>query len=312
VKAVRGTGAAGGVRLVEADEPGGEGELIAVRSVSICASDLRYLAAGSERIIGHEVAGVTADGTPVVLDGVATCGRCGYCTAGRGNLCPVAGKSIIGLTVDGGLAGYCRAPRHALLPLPAGLSLDHASLAEPAAVAWHACGKAGVSARTRVAVVGAGAIGLLAVLAAGRLGAPEVSLLARHPYQRDLGMRFGATAPSGQYDAVIEASGSESGLAQAVELARPQGIVSTVTIFPADVRWPYRAAFLKEVAVVPSMAYDGLGPTRELGLAAAMLAADPDITKALITHRFGIDEAPRAFELAAARPPGTFKVVIHP
>ena len=312
MKAVRGTGAAGGVRLVEADEPGGEGELIAVRSVSICASDLRYLAAGTERLIGHEVAGVTADGTPVVLDGFASCGSCDYCTAGQGNLCPVAGQFILGLTVDGGLADYCRAPRHALLPLPAGLTLDDASLAEPGAVAWHACGKAGVSAQTRVLVVGAGAIGLLAVLAARRLGAPEVSLLARHPYQRELGERFGASTPSGLYDAVIEASGSESGLTQAVELARPQGTVSTVSIFPADVRWPYRAAFLKEVAVVPSMAYHGAGATRELGLAAAMLAADPGITAALITHRFGIDEAPRAFELAAARPPGTFKVVIHP
>jgi len=310
VKAVR--GAAGGVRLVEADEPGGEGELIAVRSVSICASDLRYLAAGSERVIGHEIAGVTADGTPVVLDGFASCGRCDYCARGRGNLCPVAGERILGLTVDGGLASYFRAPRHALLPLPAGLGLDCASLAEPAAVAWHACGQAGVNGQARVLVVGAGAIGLLAVLAARRLGAPEVSLLARHPYQREAGERFGAAAPDGQYDAVIEASGSESGLAEAVGWARPQGTVSTISIFPADVRWPYRAAFLKEVAVVPSMAYAGAGATRELGLAAAMLAAHPEVTAALVTHRFGIDEAPRAFALAAARPPGTFKVVIHP
>jgi threonine dehydrogenase-like Zn-dependent dehydrogenase len=53
-------------------------------------------------------------------------------------------------------------------------------------------------------------------------------------------------------------------------------------------------------------------PLRELEQAATMLAASPEVTAALITYRFGINEAPRAFAVAAARPPGTFKVVIHP
>jgi threonine dehydrogenase-like Zn-dependent dehydrogenase len=74
------------------------------------------------------------------------------------------------------MAGYFRAPRHALVPVPAGLSLDDASISEPGAVAWHACRKAGVSEQTRVLVVGAGAIGILAVLAAREMGAPEVGL----------------------------------------------------------------------------------------------------------------------------------------
>jgi threonine dehydrogenase-like Zn-dependent dehydrogenase len=305
-------GAAGGVRLVETDEPGGDGELVEVRSVSICASDLRYLASGSERIIGHEIAGVTADGAPVIVEGFVSCGRCHWCARGSANLCRLAGARILGLTADGGMAGYFRAPRHALVPIPEGLSLANASVAEPAAVAWHACRKAGVSGQTRVLVVGAGAIGILAVLAARALGAPEVGLAARHRFQREAGERFGATAPDGQYDVVIEASGTESGLVQAINLARPQGTVSTVSVFPADVTWPYRAAFLKEVCVVPSIGYGAEGGQRELGQAAALLAACPEITATLITGRFGIDEAPRAFAVVAARPPGTFKVVVHP
>ena len=76
--------------------------------------------------------------------------------------------------------------------------------------------------------------------------------------------------------------------------------------------WPYRAAYLKEVCVVPSIGYGAEGGHRELGQAAALLAACPEITAALITHRFGIDEAPQAFAVVAARPPGTFKVVVHP
>jgi threonine dehydrogenase-like Zn-dependent dehydrogenase len=310
MKAVR--GAAGGVRLVQADEPAGDGELVAVRSVSICASDLRYLAAGSEHVIGHEIAGVTADGTPVIVEGFVSCGRCDWCAQGRANLCRLAGTRILGMTADGGMADYYRAPRRALIPVPAGLGLADASLAEPAAVAWHACAKAGVSAQTRVLVVGAGAIGILAVLAARALGAPEVGLAARHPFQREAGERFGASAPDGQYDAVIEASGTQSGLAAAVGMARPQGTVSTISVFPANVTWPYRDAFLKEVCVVPSIAYAVAGGRHELAQAAAMLAARPDITATLVTHRFGIDEASQAFAVAAARPPGTFKVVVHP
>jgi threonine dehydrogenase-like Zn-dependent dehydrogenase len=310
MRAVRGDD--GGVRLADLDEPPGAGELVEVVSVSICASDLRYLTLGTRKVIGHEVAGITADGTPVIVDGLASCGHCDWCDSGQFNLCPEAGARILGLTADGGMAEYYRVPRHWMTPVPDGLSLADASLAEPGAVAWHACRKGGVSGETRVLVVGAGAIGLLAVLAARAQGAPEVAVAARHPFQREAGLRLGAAEPDGQYDVVIETSGTESGLADAVQAARPLGTVSTVSVFPADVRWPYRAAFLKEVCVVPSMGYGADPGGREIGQVAAMLAAAPEITKTLISHRFGLEEAPQAFAVAAARPAGTFRVVVHP
>ena len=309
MKAVRGR--AGGVEVVEVDPPDGAGELIAIRSVSICASDLRYLAYGTDRILGHEITGVTQDGTPVIVEGIFGCGDCEYCARGSRNLCRLAGTEIVGCTVDGGMAEYLRAPRRALVPIPAGLAVEDASLAEPGGVAWHACRKAGVGPQTRVLVVGAGAIGLLAVLAALELGAPEVGLVAKHPFQRDLGERFGATPPSGRYDAVIEASGNSDGLAEAIALARPQATVATVGVFPADVVWPYRAAFLKEVAVVPSLGYCEDRGRREIDRVAMMLAGRPEVVSDLITHRFGLDDAVDAFEVVAARKPGTVKVIVQ-
>lgn len=310
VKAVR--AAAPGVSVDEIDEPAGEGELIKVTAVSICASDLSYITRGSVQVLGHEIAGVTANGTLVAVEAIFGCGECAWCTAGRFNLCRRAGADILGLTVPGGMAEYFRVPRDRLVPLPNGLPVQDACLAEPGAVAWHAVSKGGAISGARVAVVGGGAIGLLAVLAAQEQGAAEVSLKARHPHQVETGERFGATSPSGDYDLVIEASGSESGLASAFELARPLGRVNCIGVYPSSVTWPYRAAFLKEVTMTPSIGYDRHDGVSQLGRVTAMLASRPEIAAALITHRFGIDDAGRAFEVAAGRAAGTFRVAVHP
>ncbi|MGW2824296.1 zinc-dependent alcohol dehydrogenase [Streptomyces sp. NPDC001443] len=311
MRAVRGTPA--GIETVETDEPGGPGERVRVAAVGICGSDLRYLKRGTTQIIGHEIAATTADGRPVAVEAVARCGACAWCAAGRYNLCAVAGRDIVGMTVPGGMAEYFRAPAPAaLVPLPPGLCLDDAPLVEPGAVSWHACRKGRVGPGARVAVVGAGPVGMLAVTAAQCMDAVEVSVVAKHFFQTEAGERLGATCPSGLYDVVIEASGSESGLARAVELVRPLGTVVTVGVLPPGLNWPFMAAFLKEARVVPSMGYarDAAG-TPECTHAARMLAERPEIARTLITHRFGIDEAARAFEVAATRPPGTFKVVVH-
>ncbi|MFT4229660.1 MAG: zinc-binding dehydrogenase [Microbacterium sp.] len=306
-------GRAGDVEVVDIDEPNGSGVLVRVVAVTICGSDLNYLKRGSEQFIGHEISGVTDDGTPVIMEGVFGCRACRWCDRGMRHLCARTGREILGMTVAGGMAEYFRVPAESLIPVPAGLDVRDAALAEPGAVAWHAVANAGVDAASRVAVVGGGAIGILAVLAARRQGAAEVALLARHPHQIELGERYGAGAPTADYDVVIEASGSESGLARAFELARPRGVVSSVSVYPPDISWPYRAAFLKEVSMMPSIGFaqhsDG---QPEIAHVASMLASDPTIAESLITHRFGIDEAVRAFEVAREKSAGALRVAVHP
>src|SRR6478736_6306434 len=81
VHAVRGHD--GAPRVVEIDEPPGRGEVITMRAAGICASDLGYLALGTEKILGHELAGVRADGTAVAVEGLFGCGQCDYCQSGR-------------------------------------------------------------------------------------------------------------------------------------------------------------------------------------------------------------------------------------
>ena len=297
--------------MVDVDEPDGPGELVEVQSVGICASDLMYIRMGCDRVLGHEFAGVTSDGTPVAVEALWGCGQCEYCNRGEYNLC-LAGPTALGALEDGGMSEWFRPPVRALLPLPNGLDAASGCLVEPASVAWHACRLTGVEADQRVAVVGGGAIGLLAAVAARAQGAAEVSLEARYPHQREIGERLGATAPSGVYDVVVEAAGSESALHRATELARPGGTMGVLGVFGPEVQWPQQICFIKEIRTVPSMGYCRRNGRRDFEEAAAMLASNPDLVDALVTHRFPLEDAAEAFRVAGDKSSGALRVVIEP
>ncbi|MBL7492379.1 alcohol dehydrogenase catalytic domain-containing protein [Frankia sp. AgB1.9] len=310
MKAVR--NAPPGVEVVEVEEPTGDGELVKVAAVSICASDFLYLRYGSQQIAGHEIAGVLADGTPVAVEAITGCGHCAHCADGDYQFCANLLETALGMTAPGGMCEYFLAPRRALLKLPAGLAVRDACLVEPGSVAWHACRLGGVGPGSRVAVVGAGAIGILAAAAAQALGAVEVAVEARHPHQHAARERLGAGEPRGFYDVVIETGGSEAALHRAIELARQRGTVVYVGIFE-DVALPHSKLALKEVALRPSLGYSGsLDGRREFAEVADLLVARPELPELLITGRYPIDDAPAAFEAARDRSKGTFRVVVEP
>ncbi len=312
VKAVRAT--EGGVAVVELDEPPGRGELLRVQSASICSSDFLYIQYGCRMILGHEVAGVRDDGTAAIVEALYGCMECEQCLAGRYNLCPTHAERALGVTVDGGMAEQFRAPAQNLVELPPGLDVRDASIVEPASVSWHALKLAGTGPDTRVAVVGAGALGLLAVAGARRQGADEVALVARHPHQREAGERLGARIGShGEYDVVVEAAGTPEGIARAVELVGRGGTIVVVGVHMARVELDWMTLFHREARVVPSLGYcRGDHGVREMEEAAAMLAAEPDIARTLITHRFPLDDAVEAFRVASDRASGAIRVVLEP
>ena len=299
-----------GVAVVDVDVPEGAGELVEIRSASICASDQMYIGFGCTMILGHELAGVLEDGTPVGIETMFGCDGCGQCDAGRYNLC-VQGPTALGALTDGGMSEYFRAPARSLVPLPAGLAAGDACLIEPTSVAWHACRLAGVGPEKRVAVVGGGAIGLLAVAAAQEMGAAEVSLEARHPHQRDVGERLAASTVDGTYDIVVEAAGSGSALQRAVQLARPGGTLAVLGVY-GDVQWPQYECFIKEIRTIPSMGFCHHEGGSDYASAASMLAERRELAESLITHRFPIEDAAEAFRVAADKSTGALRVVIEP
>jgi threonine dehydrogenase-like Zn-dependent dehydrogenase len=209
------------------------------------------------------------------------------------------------------MAEAIRVPARALVPLPSGLPLRDASLVEPLAVMVYALRRAGLRASDRVAVIGGGTIGLCAVAAVRAAGA-EVALEARYDAQRAAGERLGATRVSGHYDLVVEAAGSESALARAVEIAKPGGRVSIPGIYWEPVTLPGLAMGMKEVSLLPAFLYARGAVGRDVDVAAATLAVTPELPRAIITHRFPLDAAAEAFAAAASRASGAIKVVLEP
>lgn len=309
MKAVR--NAPPSVEVVDVAEPDGEGELVRVVAAGICASDLKYLQFGSTQIAGHEFAGVLEDGTAVAVEGFFGCGKCEQCEQGTYNMC-VNGPTAPGMLSPGGMSEWFRAPRHVLVPLPSGLGVADASLVEPASVAWHSCHQGGIGPQSRVAIVGAGAIGILAAASAQQMGAAEVAVEARHPHQHEALECIGAVVPTSGYDVVIETGGSESALQRAVELARSGGTVVHLGLYEPGTVWPMDAAFVKEVALRPSLGYCSHYRRRDFAEAADLLAARPELTSTLITHRFPIEDAVEAFRVAQDKSKGVFRVVVEP
>ncbi|WP_026239233.1 zinc-dependent alcohol dehydrogenase [Parafrankia discariae] len=301
--------------VIDVAEPAGwdDGELLNMAVAGICASDLNYLRLGTQFILGHELAGRKADGTPVLVEGQFGCGSCDFCREGRNNLCAQSTRRALGIMQNGGMVEQFRVPTHKVLEIPAGLDVSNASLAEPAAVAWHGVRLGGTGPGRTVAVVGGGSIGQLAAVGAQTQGAAEVVMEARYPHQHAIRERMGVGEPKQgeRYDVVIEAAGSPSSLRRSVELVKPGGTVALLGVHQGGIDVPYSALLTKEVTLVASMGYCGHAGRREMLQAAEMLAARPEIPDSLITHRFPLEDAAEAFRVAGDRESGAVKVVVE-
>ncbi|WP_298258024.1 alcohol dehydrogenase catalytic domain-containing protein [uncultured Litoreibacter sp.] len=171
--------------------PQGE-DLIEVKSVGICGSDMHGYLGHDERrpaplVLGHEAAGVVAStNARVTVNPLVTCGSCPACISGRTNLCP--DRQIISMPPRAGaFSQYLSMPSRNLIPIPDDLSFDQAALAEPLAVCWHAvrlCAAlpdADLAAPT--VVIGGGAIGFGCLLALQAFGATDVSLIETNTHR---------------------------------------------------------------------------------------------------------------------------------
>lgn len=317
----------GGIRVVEVPEPDpaevGEATgladpvVVEVRGAGICGSDLHLIEGGPMPVtLGHEIAGVDPDGRPVALEPIDACWTCERCQEGRYHLCREVRS--LGVSLDGGMAERVVAPARSLVPLAEGVRPEDASLVEPLAVSLHGLQLAGVEPGMAVSVVGGGTIGLTAAAVALDLGA-DVSLVARHPHQQEAAEALGARVvdPDGRgvrnrADVAVEAAGSESSIATAVALARPGATVSLLGAYWGTLPVPGLPLMLKELCLQAAYVYDAHAGPREVEQAADLLARRPELVGTLITHRFGLDEAPEAFRVAADRASGAIKVVLEP
>lgn len=306
MRAVRNTDS--GIAVVELPEPGDGGVSVRVASAGICGSDLHMLQWGpTPHTLGHEIGGRLDDGTPVAVWPSRPCGECDRCRAGEVQQCRL-GARVYGSTFgDGGMADTMVVESHNIVPLPAGVDPSNAALVEPLACSVHAFRRAGVRRGERVAVVGAGSIGLGATAVAQWLDCP-VDVAARHPAQVDAARAMGAGVdPDGEYDVVVEAAGTSSAIETAFSLLAPGGTVIVVSTAWDPVMFP-RFFTMKEPTIVSAATHHD----SEMASAAQLLADLPDVAGALITHRLPLDRAADAFRIAADRASGAIKVVLEP
>ncbi len=315
MRAVRNTDE--GIRMVEVPDPDGDGVLVEPIAAGICGSDAHMIANGLKDVtLGHEIGGLV-DGRPVAIQPFAFCGDCEACHGGRSHLC-VGIRNGHGITLDGGMAESLLVDPGCIVELPDGIDATSAALVEPIAVGVHAVNLADLQPGMRVAVIGAGPIGIATAVGAAQQGA-EVAISARHPTQATaaerLGLTVGIDGAIGKrpgYDVVFDAAGTDASLAEAIAITRPTGTVVVPAIYWDDATLPGMAWAMKEIRLVPSIFYGHHHGVRETELAASLLAAVPDLPDALITHRFPLERAAEAFETAADREGGAIKVIFEP
>jgi threonine dehydrogenase-like Zn-dependent dehydrogenase len=297
-----------------------DGEVrLRVASVGICGSDLHLLDHGfaEGRVLGHEIAGHLDDGRAVAIEPFRSCGRCRPCADGDRHRC-AEGPDILGIASDGGMAEEMSVPVDAIVELPGGVDVRHASLVENLAVAVHAMNRARLDHRDRVAVIGAGPIGLATTATLARWGF-EVAVGARHEHQRAAVEALGGvvidddggTTPVDGFDVVFDAAGSTGSLREATQRVGHAGRICVVGSWwdPVEVDM---GVLMKEAEIVPAMMYGRTPNGREIDGAAALLAELPALGDVMITHRFPLDGVDEAFGAARDRSAGAIKVVFEP
>jgi len=196
---------------------------IAVSDVAVCGSDQARFAgrlrSGGPVVFGHEFsgrvsacgAGVTGFeiGQAVTVAPLLNCGTCRFCVAGHEYLCPE--RRMFGVQVDGALQERVCMPANRVFPLPEHVSLREGALVEPLAVSVHAVRQAGEVEGLDVAVLGAGAIGLLIAQVARAEGAREVLVLDVRPDRLDLASEFGFVAINSSLSDPVESVLAHSG-----------------------------------------------------------------------------------------------------
>jgi (R,R)-butanediol dehydrogenase/meso-butanediol dehydrogenase/diacetyl reductase len=297
VKALR-WHAARDVRLSEVDEPAllPGTAIVEVAFCGLCGTDLHEYAHGPVMIrtgphplsgqappvtLGHEFSGRVVEidghapgigvGTRVVADPCLRCGTCWWCQRGAYHICAKGGS--LGLAADGGFARFVRVPTVELHPIPDSVSDEHAALAEPLAVGLHAATRAGVVPGDSVLVLGAGPIGLAALIGARAAGAAVVFVsepnAARASVARSIGatevfdptaddVRLAVFTRTGRIgpDAVIDGTGRPDAIATGLRSLRRGGRIAVAGISPSDLSVDLRQLVLYERTLVGSLGYN--------------------------------------------------------
>ena len=331
------------VEEVPVPETGPAEMLVRVEACGVCGTDIKKIQKGllpAPRIFGHEIAGRVVraprsgrfhEGDRVVLHHHIPCGTCFYCERGLHAQC--AGYKRNGTTAGfdpagGGFAEYVKAldwiVEHGAITVPEGVLPEEAAFVEPVNTCVKAVRKAGGEKGQTVLVVGQGPIGLILTQLCRWAGA-DVIASDPMPDRREIGRSLGAnvvldaaldvprevralTGGRGA-DRVLLAALTQPAVDQAIDSARPGGrIIVFAATSPGETALLDLGALCaseKEILTSYSSAVD------VQDLAARLVFGREVRVRELVTHRFPLEQAPRAVEVAARPAPGVLKVVLQ-
>jgi len=318
--------------------------MVRIDAVGVCGSDIHYYTEGRigsqivsfPEIIGHECSGTVAAvgraagslgiGQRVAIDPLLACGECDQCLAGRPHTC--RRQKFLGCPgqAAGTLAEYLVLPARCCYPVPMSMTAAQVAMVEPLAVALHSLRLAPLNAGAKIAILGAGPIGLSVLLAcratlkdfdsriyvtdliddrieaARRCGADWCG----SPRHEDIRAAIGAQQPLG-LDLVFECAGQQETLDQAAELLKPGGTLLIIGIPELD-RVSFDPHLLRrhELEVKSVRRQNNcVAPAIDL-IASGAVRVDP-----LVTHHFPLAETKNAFDLVASHGDGVIKAMIE-
>ena len=317
---------AGDVRLDEiaVPKPGPKDVLVRVEACGICGSDLGYIAQGgvapgmplsAPLPIGHEFAGVVeavGDDVTLVKPGDRVAVNPDQRIIGNGG-------------PEGAMADYILVPEPkpgtTLFPLPAHVSSEEAALAEPLSVALHGMELANLAVTDKVAVIGAGPIGLCAVAMLRHRGVRDIAIFDREESRLERakalgakvavnvthrsiadglaeahgeGDRFGTRVAN--TDMFIDAAGAPAALDEVIAAAKYRARIAVIALYKKPVPIDLFKLMANEIMITGSIADDR---SQEFGEALDMIAAGRIDLSPMISHRVGLDKLHEALAIAA-------------
>ena len=241
---------------IEKPEIGPQDVFVEMKSVGVCGSDIEYYETGQigefvveePLILGHESAGKIVKtgeavenlqkGDRVTLEPGVPCRKCKHCKEGKYNLCPDV-TFMATPPDDGAFVEYFAHPADFTFKLPESLTYEEGALMEPLSVGVQATRRAEVDTGDKVAVLGAGPIGLVTMQSAFAAGATHVTITDVVDFRLQKALEIGATEAinvredsienqKGSFDKIIQTAGTSATYTQAMELVDRGGRVVQV------------------------------------------------------------------------------------
>ena len=305
----------------------GNGELLVrVRASGVCSGETMdwYMESKAPLVPGHEPAGEVVEvgpgvdnfeiGDRVFVHHHVPCMDCHYCERGLYTQCPMWKEKQI---YPGAMAEYMlvkeRAVKVDTLKLPEDVSYESGALIEPVACSVKALKSISITDRSRVLVVGLGFMGIVNALIAKHYGAGLIAGLDLKDWRISKAISLGITnaenplnintedwameITSGNlFDVVVVGPGNPEVIKSSLDLVSPGGSLIVFTPTPPDspTEVDFNSVYFKEIRIIPSYS-SGPEDTREALSLIASGVINPD---ELITHRFTLEDAPHAYELA--------------